>query len=401
VGVLLQIAGAAWIEYRASLDTLWDYYFRRAVHLVERGTFAHFEAPTALFPPGYSFLLAPFLVLLGTTKWAIVLCNMSLLTGVTFFLRWLLRRMGTGLHTANIFALFLFAYPTRFFSVYIASSDVPYSLFAMASFGLLVVYIMDPRKTLMLAVAAALAGSATLIRPTGFVLLVVLMAGVLGGPAVSGPDKLRNVFLVGAMFILVLLPWTMRNAALFHGLTPVSTNFGYNLLSGNNPRQSVYGSFFYPDTILYTEGNVQWNERERDAFWTRKALSYIAAHPVDVVVLGLKKILRTFSSDSYSLGALRVHTNFMGLPAPAVTMLYTINNFLYYCTFLAFAWSVRKRWPMLNGVRFVGVLLVALVAATVFVTFGLPRFKEPFDSVALLLLAVYLHARRNAIDHEA
>jgi hypothetical protein len=91
----------------------------------------------------------------------------------------------------------------------------------------------------------------------------------------------------------VVLPWTVRNALVFHKFIPVRTMFGINLWQGNNPQAT--GTDLLPDGrpmyVLtppeYTQSQIP--EPERDAIMVKLAKEFIISHPGETVRLFLKK----------------------------------------------------------------------------------------------------------------
>ncbi len=146
-----------------------DRYFTRAVNIVTNGVFGYGNTPMALFPPGYSFLLLPSVLILGDTPWAFFLTNLVLLLSFAFVLRAALVRLGAEGRPANLLTLLIVLYPNRFLSAIIPFSDVPFSLlYAVALLFLLV--RLQQRSGMGSALAIGLIGGiATLVRSNGLV----------------------------------------------------------------------------------------------------------------------------------------------------------------------------------------------------------------------------------------
>jgi len=387
IAVLVSTGGFWLLEYSKPVETLWDAYYARALNMVAYGVFGYGNEPTAFFPPGYSMLLLPSVVVLGHSKWAIFGTNMTLLLVAVLGFRWCLRSMLLSTHLANILSLFLLLYPTRFFSTYIPLSDIPFSLFALGAFASMLLVIMKKGGTAAVVSAALFGGTAALIRPNGLFLFIPIAIGIVY--ASSAGTRLQQCAILSGVFLTVLLPWTVRNVNLYGTLVPVSTNGGYNLLAGNNPTRSIYGGY-YPDVLLQRSGQPEWNEAQRDDFWLRAGIAEIVHDPPGFALLGVRKIIRTFSSDTHSLGALRVHTNVGQLPGWFLAFLYALNNFLYYVFGLSLLATIWRRWNEYDVVRLIFILTSVIVAGMVFVLFGAPKYKEPLSTIALAVIGVYL-----------
>lgn len=394
-GAALLLVCGAFIQYVLPLDYVWDYYFKRSVSMIERGTFAHSGQPTAFFPPGYSIWLVPFVVSLGANKWALIVGNLALLILTTVFVRWLLVRIEFKESLANIVALFVFLYPTRFFSVFVGRPDIPFSLLVLVGLLLLLMFHREQRYW-QIAAAGVCFAAATLMRPNGLLFSVPVAVFLLLNTRWEMRVRLRSALLFVCALWLLLTPWIIRNAMLFSAFVPTSTSGGYNLLSGMNPYAAAYGTAFYPDSVLAREGNLQWSETQRDSFWMDRATRHIAAGGIHFAQLGLQKVVRSFASDSHALGALKTHTNFAQLPRWTVTALYFTSNLMYYLIALAFLAAVWTRWQRDNEFRRLMIAFIGATLLTVFIFFGLPRYKEPFGAVAIVTVVLFFSSRNDS-----
>ena len=85
--------------------------------------------------------------------------------------------------------------------------------------------------------AGLLWGVATLTRPTAALLpvIVVLWAWAPLGLLLAGVQRLRHLALLLAGALLVVGPWTIRNAVVLRAFVPVTTGGGRSLFDANNP----------------------------------------------------------------------------------------------------------------------------------------------------------------------
>jgi hypothetical protein len=370
----------------------WDYYFARALNIVRHGIFGYGNTATAFFPPGYSFLLVPLASLLGGSPWTFFLTNVLLLLGATLALRWVFLMIDVPNGLANGLSLFLFLYPTRLFSTCVPLSDIPFSVFYMMSCAMYVMYALNPWKGAYVFLAGVFAGGAALIRASGVILFVPLLIALFLREGQGVRERLLCVAALLGGFLVMVLPWTVRNTAMLGHVVVISANGGYNLLAGSNPRGTIFWTD-YPDSLLRADGNPAWSEAERDSFWLARGRAHIAEDPSSFLAGGVQKVVRALSADSHGLGALRAHTNFFALVPWLRDVSFGLNNFLYYLFIMVLLASVRKRWPRLNEFRrmFLGIGVVSL--AIIFVVFGLPRYKEPIMTVGILVLGISYRAR--------
>jgi len=88
-------------------------------------------------------------------------------------------------------------------------------------------------------------GFTALVNPTACILLPFMLAWLMirrrQAARPSAGLVMRTVF----MFLLVLLPWTIRNYYAVDGLVFVKSNFGLELWLGNNPavKETIRGTF--------------------------------------------------------------------------------------------------------------------------------------------------------------
>lgn len=136
-----------------------------------------------------------------------------------------------------------------------------------------------------------------LSRSAVSVLVPVLSIGLLVAPASNPSRSLRGIlerarpvlFFVGA-FLLVMLPWIVRNQVTFGRPVLGSTLTGYNLYRQNYMLSSDnYLRYVYTDeadrairALLARHTDLQGNESEAevDAVYREEALSVIRAHPL-------------------------------------------------------------------------------------------------------------------------
>lgn len=80
--------------------------------------------------------------------------------------------------------------------------------------------------------------------------------------------------LVSSIVILVILPWIVRNTLLYHHLTGIDSELGYNLYIGYYPTGT--GTFQYPQSLALLS---IIDDSHRDIIGMEKALEFIQADP--------------------------------------------------------------------------------------------------------------------------
>ena len=121
-------------------------------------------------------------------------------------------------------------------SLVLLSTDVqsePLFLVFLLSSGLLLLSAADRASARHALFAGALLALAALTRPSALA-LAPLLAAPLFDRRTPGRSRLRIAAAALAGLALALLPWTLRNAARFHELIPISDAGGVSLYAGNS-----------------------------------------------------------------------------------------------------------------------------------------------------------------------
>ena len=144
------------------------------------------------------------------------------------------------------------------------------------------------------AVASGLSsGAAALAQPVW--LLAPLVAAVFY--AVSKQDwkiRLSRWMLFATTFLLVLVPWTLRNLQVHRGLVPVCTAGGFVLYSANNPcSDGLYSSL--ADQVDVNDPVEMLRISRSHA---RRALQFVVGHPARFLRLALRKFLFTWGTEA-------------------------------------------------------------------------------------------------------
>lgn len=393
-----------------------DGYFTRAVNLVTWGVYGYGDLPSAYFPPGYSFLLAPSVVVLGPTPWAFFSTNLVLLLGSSIILRWMLIQLGVVEPHANVVAGFLVLIPNHLLSTLLPFSDIPFALLWMLAFGLTLLSTRRPDHTIYPVLAGLCAGMAALTRSQGLLLLLPLVVGAISLKDEQLAHRLRRSGLILATALLVITPWIIRNYSLFGQFVPISTNGGFNLAIGHNPTNSPTWNPYADTSSVIAEriaagGGMAWNESQRDSFFLRQAVGHIAGDPAQALVRGTGKVAIILVSNSYSFGFLGSYSNieritfipgggsmlqnklsrFTGVFfAIAYAGAYILNGTVYYLLLgmtILLLWKDRRR---LSQASLMMLMLIILVCLVTFVVFGLSRYKEPVGVVMLAYAGIMM-----------
>jgi hypothetical protein len=263
------------------------------------------EEPTAEHPPLWPLLLAGLNELGITSDEAQRCLNCFIGTGTVVLLGLLGRRVArggvrplesgmlmgsdpsgerTGLLAAGIGAL----YPTLVAADGTALSETLFGLLTAAA--MLSGYALLVRPTVRAAlVLGAAVGLATLTRAEGLLLLPFLALPVAWRAAPSG--RASRSLLAAAAFLVVLVPWTVRNWIVFDQPVPVSNNNATVIAGANCDRtynRGDIGAFIFTCIDTPRRGN----EAEHAARLRDEGLDYAREHSGRVPVVVAVRVLR-------------------------------------------------------------------------------------------------------------
>ena len=138
-------------------------------------------------------------------------------------------------------------------------------------------------------------GLAALVNPALCALLPFLLGWLVfvrwGSATASGTLYAR----VALMFVLAVLPWTIRNYYTVDGWVFVKSNFGLELWIGNHPpsyTRELHPMFSWPERIqLIMQGEPNYNRAKE-----RMALAYIKAQPAEFLKRFWDRAVDTWSA---------------------------------------------------------------------------------------------------------
>ncbi|HWC85323.1 MAG TPA: glycosyltransferase family 39 protein [Solirubrobacteraceae bacterium] len=232
--------------------------------------------------------------------------------------------------------------------------------------------------------AGLLAGLATLTHENAAVLLVPLALALwTGRPRWSRPALLAPLAFL-ATVLLVLAPWTIRNAVVMHRFIPVADEAGFTLAGTYNRLAAADKRIPYHWHFHSTVTRVQARRLTEPGLGARlqaAALRYIAHHPVAPLAVLYHNTLRLLDLEgsypwraSYSnIGAGR------GLARVGVAWFWLMAAL----ALLGAATGAARRAP-----RWLWLGPLLLYLSVVFVNAETPRFRAPIDSFVLLLASL-------------
>lgn len=315
------------------------------------------------------------------------------LTALRLFGRW------AGVATALLALLYG---PFLFYSGEIL--EITLTLFFLACGFLILARDEDPGFKRLLAVGALL-GLAALGKPNLLVLapLLWISVGLYRSDDSARPWAWRKGLLLAAGFLIVILPFTLRNKLAGDDWVLISSNGGINLFIGNNPDAS--GGFQVPEALATNleGGSRQVAESakgrplmpsEVSRFWIDRSLAYFTGYPGDAAELWLRKT--GLLLNHYEIPNHYNYYFFREYYAPILRGPLVAYSMVLPLGLLGLVFGARRNRRTRRQAW--SILAVALTVILFFVTsrYRLPMVALlfPFAGFGLALLGQTLHARR-------
>jgi Dolichyl-phosphate-mannose-protein mannosyltransferase len=254
-------------------------------------------AATAHWPPLVPFLLSLIYRVTGPDPQAAVAYN-ALLGAATVPLLYAvaLRALGRGAAIAAALALALMPGQILFADAVLAETTYTFLLV-----GFLALVALVPERGWKPVLLGAAVGVAALTRGEGLLLFVVPLA--VWWPELGKRELAGRMALLIVTAAVVIVPWTIRNAAAMDAFVPIATNSSTTLWSGHNPKADG-GPTYAPPSVLAPIAHTRGAEREvAEARLLRKeAFAYMRSHPGRELELIPLKLLSLNRGDSQVLG---------------------------------------------------------------------------------------------------
>jgi len=253
--------------------------------------------PTSFRAPGYPAFLALVYAIGGTGRHRFFVARLAqaFLGAALVPLCWVLaRQIGFREPVARWTAIIISAFPLLIiYPLALASENLFGPLLTLA----LVLVLRTGRRGHARdpILAGLVLGLAALTRSiaAGFVPLAALWVWWISKKKRSGP---RNVILLILCFLLVTLPWAVRNTLLHGQLTWIETSLGYNLYIGYHPQST--GTFQYGISLDLLP---ILDDAERNARGLEACLGFVGSDPWRVPYLMVRKAGHLWGLDSRAL----------------------------------------------------------------------------------------------------
>ncbi len=382
---VLRLAAVGVVDFHATNDPA-D-YIRMGKSIAHDAAFppsSYAAGPTATRAPLFPIVVGGVFAVTGDSVTAVRIVG-ALLGAIVALLTGLLATQLWGRRVGVIaLGLAAIAPPLILLSVTLMTETL-FSALALAAI-VLVLHIRERPSTSAVVGVGVLTGLATLARPNGAILLAIVLIALWRRPLLS-PRSLAMPALALLAAVLVLAPWTIRNARELHAFVPVTTS-GWITASGmfneTTRTDTRYPAAWRvpgadPEVARIIEryapqGEVVVTEQLRE-----HSLDFLSEHPLFPLEAEARNLLRFLHITDFELA--RIGLRSIGLeswPGP-----YMAASFLM---LLLLAVGGIVAGGLRAGPWWLWVLPVLLLASVALVGTGL-RYRTPSDPFVILLAA--------------
>jgi 4-amino-4-deoxy-L-arabinose transferase-like glycosyltransferase len=358
------------------------------------------RGPSALRAPGYPYFLAAVYAVSGDSINAGRVTD-AILGALSVLLLYLIARRVWGKRVGLLAAAMAAIFPPL---VLLSRDLLSESLFIALELGAVlgVLEFRRLRESRWAVLAGLLAGLAALTRNPGPALAVPVIVGLwVYRPRLTW-QAARAPAIALACMVLIVLPWTVRNAAEFGRFIPITSGTGFAMAgtyNGVSFRDDVHpGSWRTPRvapeyTPLFLAAGI--DEGTLDATLRSEATSFALDHPGYVAEVSGWNLLRMFEVVGGSVVELNgevITTRGIGSADPLAERIGLGIAVLF--AFLGVYTIVRKTrrpasggLPTPRGPLFLWLVPILLILVSAPIN-GLPRLRTPVDPFILILAAI-------------
>jgi 4-amino-4-deoxy-L-arabinose transferase-like glycosyltransferase len=342
--------------------------------------------PTAHWPPAFPFVLSLLYRVVGSSEEAGELLN-AVLGAITVPVLYALVRRVFGRREALVSAGLLAVMPGQILWADVLVAETLYTFLLVCFFLLLAVL---PQRAWSAAALGAAIGVITLTRGEGLLLIPVALA--VWWPARRRRALLAPAALLLAGTVLVIAPWTIRNAIVMDAFIPLSTNSSTTLWSGHNP--GADGGESYASRELTGEITGKQPEVEEARILRREAFKFFRTHPGRELELIPLKLLNLNRGDSWAMEWVnagkpgkRPFGRDLGTPVRVLADAAYYGLLAATVGSLFLFWRALWRRPMTRGAL---TLFAGALFLYGFVYYGNYRYRVPLEPLMILIAAPLL-----------
>jgi 4-amino-4-deoxy-L-arabinose transferase-like glycosyltransferase len=396
LALLLRIAWVLWVERVgewAFNDAL--YYHATSVSVAGGNGFeALGVGPSARWPPGYSAVLGGLYWLFGVDPLVGELFNAAVgaltVVGLMLFVERVVDRP-----TAIVAGVMLCLLPGPILWTDVLVTE---TLFTAVFVTLFIVLARAGPTWRWLVAIGVIIGLGSLIR--GEALTWGLLPIVAFWHELPRIELAKRIAGIAAIIVVILLPWTIRNAVAMDAFIPVATNASQTLWAGHNP--GATGAQNYPPESYYLEFDqtLPALELQSSTALRSDALEYMFTHPLRELELIPLKLIHLNRGDSYALDWVNAAPDGSPISRVDVERISVVADAAYYAllafTLLGVFVLGRSFWGTRGGRLIAASFLTALFLYG-FLYYGNYRYRLPFEPLMVAVaatVATRLWARR-------
>jgi 4-amino-4-deoxy-L-arabinose transferase-like glycosyltransferase len=350
--------------------------------------------PTAFRPPLYPYYMgAIYTITRPPPKWNLVRASQAFLGTLIVALIALIAFRIWGQREALLAAGIAAVYPPL---VIYGGTILTETLFVTLELGALaaaIEYRRRQRSYPWLLLAGVLVGLAALARSNGILLLLPLIVAVWPSGAGNLWSRVARPAALVGVTLLVLVPWSVRNAIEFDAFVPAPTQSGYAIAGTYNEqaqddpdRPAAWRrAEQVPEFDDLFEAGTGLDERELDGELRDRAMEFAIDNPLYVAEVGARNTLRLFdlagfdhAEEVWSFAGVKPLTADLG-----VVGFYLMIPFVLIGAFTAAA----RRAPL-----FIWLTPLVLFLSVIFIADSGARYRAPIDPFLILLAALGLAA---------
>lgn len=343
-----------------------------SVSKINSKDFPHFlgESPTRMRQPLYPFFLAMLFFFFGNSIISVQLVQLVLSLLTIFLIIDIGKRIfGSDYSQINNIILSLY-FPLWMLSASILTETV-FIFFIIISFRY---YIISKEKNnfKLILLSGIFLGLAFLTRPIALILFFVI--GVIHLHTLKKiVYKSFSIFAIG--FILVIIPWTLRNYFVMDEFTPLSSDGGYNLYASTlGVNEKPWNNDFGFNEAIQ---NGYYLDNQASKKFVNLAAKNFYNEPFTYLTYGFKRIIKTWS---YFPGSQIFENNSI--------VFYSFSFVQFSIIFLAICGLLKHR-----NRKNISIILVPIIAFSIvlFFSYSISRFLIPIMPFVLLLVGQYLN----------
>ena len=352
----------------------------------DSGTYCLGGRPSAIWPPGYPFLLAATYSIFGQDQFPAKIANVFL-GGVLALGMYLLAREAGSESCARWASFMAAVYPPLVMTASLLASEnlfIPLMIFGLIFF----LRGCRENKIAFFALAGGLLGLAAMVRSGIYLLPILLALWLLCRRDGRFPFRAGAALLLIGCSLTVIFPWIWRNRLVFGHWGIMGTSLGWTFYDTNT-------NYPFPEKLglqqsLSREKNDEY-EVDRELF--RRGLDFVGNHPgwfLRNLALGKARSYLLGSPEWLSQYNLKRNPDW---PSRRLNLLYfvmwALNSVSYYLLLLLtlagiFSGFGRSRYS------FLFLLLIGYNLGLLIVSKGLPRYRLAVIPIFIFFAALFM-----------